>query len=262
MTRLAANLTMLFTELPFLDRFAAAADAGFEGVEFQFPYEFDIGDLVRAREAADVEVVLFNLPCGDWEAGDRGLAAVPGREEEFRESLTRALEYARALDCPKLHAMAGLLPPDGNPMKSWDVYRENLTFAAENAQTQDRLILIEPINTKITMPGYALSTTQSAEAILHMINQPALGLQLDLFHMHIMEGVTEERLRAIMPIVRHIQIADAPGRHEPCTGEMGFPEPLRMLERLGYQGWIGCEYIPETSTFSGLDWARPYLDCT
>lgn len=259
MIKLAANLSMLFTELPFLDRFAAAADAGFEGVEFLFPYDFDPVDLARVREAAGVKQVLFNLPPGDWDAGERGLAAMPGREDDFRAGLTLALQYAEALECPRLHAMAGILGGEASPARSWEVYRENLVFAAEAAEAAGRTILIEPINTKITMPGYALGTTQAAEAILHMIDQPALGLQLDLFHMQIMEGITEDRLRALMPITRHVQVADTPDRHEPGTGEAGYPEPLHMLERLGYTGWIGCEYHPAGETRAGLGWAQPYL---
>ncbi|WP_425092818.1 2-oxo-tetronate isomerase [Tropicimonas sp. S265A] len=259
MSRLAANLTMLFTELPFLDRFAAAAEAGFTGVEFLFPYDHTPEDVARAKEAAGVEQALFNLPPGDWDAGDRGMAAIPGREDEFRAGLGLALEYADALDCPRLHAMAGILPEGSNPMKSWNVYRDNLTLAAETAEAAGRMILIEPINTKVTMPGYALATTQAAEAILHMIDKPCLGLQLDLFHMQIMEGVSEDRLRTLMPITKHVQIADTPDRHEPGTGDMGFPDPLLMLDGLGYDGWIGCEYTPAAGTLAGLGWADPYL---
>jgi len=259
MIKLAANLTMLFTEHAFLDRFAAAAEAGFEAVEFLFPYDHSPEDLARVREAAGVKQVLFNLPPGDWEAGERGLAALPGREEEFRASVGQALEYAEALGCEKLHAMAGVLG-DISPAQSWNVYRENLVFAAEAAEKHRRLILIEPINTEITMPGYALANTQAAEAILHMINQPALGLQLDLFHMHISEGISEERLRTLMPLIRHVQIADAPDRHEPGTGEIGFPGPFQMLESLGYVGWVGCEYMPAHGTRAGLAWAKPYLE--
>ncbi|MEM9393656.1 MAG: 2-oxo-tetronate isomerase [Pseudomonadota bacterium] len=262
MIRLAANLTVLFTEHPFLDRFGAAAEAGFTAVEFLFPYDYGPDVLAQAKEAAGLEQVLFNLPPGDWEAGERGMAAVPGREKEFRDSVARALDYAEALACPRLHAMAGVLPEATNPIQSWSVYRDNLAFAAEAAAAQDRTILIEPINTKVSMPGYALATTQAAEAILHLINAPSLGLQLDLFHMQITEGVTEERIRTLMPLVKHIQIADTPDRHEPGTGDMGFPAPLQILEDLEYQGWIGCEYTPAGSTLDGLSWAKPYLETT
>ncbi|MDJ0993585.1 MAG: TIM barrel protein [Dinoroseobacter sp.] len=260
MIRLAANLTMLFTEHPFLDRFAAAAEAGFTAVEFLFPYDHSPEAVARAKQSAGLEQVLFNLPPGDWEAGDRGMAAVPGREAEFRDSVERALEYAEALQCPCLHAMAGVLPETTNPAQSWDIYRENLAFAAQAAEAQGRHILIEPINTKVTMPGYALATTQAAEAILHLLNKPALGLQLDLFHMEIMEGVTEDRIRALMPLIKHVQIADTPERHEPGTGTLGFPEPLQILAGLGYDGWIGCEYTPAGNTLAGLGWAKPYLE--
>ncbi len=260
MIRLAANLTMLFTEHPFLDRFAAAADAGFKAVEFLFPYDFPPERVAQAKDAAGLEQVLFNLPPGDWATGDRGMAALPGREEEFRHSVALALEYAEALACPRLHAMAGVLPKGSSPIESWEVYRQNLAYAAETVAARGRTILIEPINTKVTMPGYALANTQAAEAILHMLNEPALGLQLDLFHMQIMEGVTEDRLRALLPLIKHVQIADTPDRHEPGSGDMGFPEPLQMLDSLGYDGWIGCEYIPAGPTGDGLGWARSYLE--
>lgn len=262
MIRLAANLSMLFTEHDFLDRFAAAADAGFTAVEFLFPYDFPAETVAKAKQAAGLEQVLFNLPPGDWAAGDRGMAAVPGRDTEFRDSVARALDYAEALDCPRLHAMAGVLPEWTNPVASWEVYRENLAFAAEAAEAQGRQILIEPINTKVTMPGYALATTQAAEAILHLLNAPSLGLQLDLFHMSIMEGVSEDRVRALLPLIKHVQIADVPDRHEPGTGDMDFPAPLQMLEGLGYDGWIGCEYNPAGDTVAGLGWARSYLEAS
>jgi hydroxypyruvate isomerase len=265
MARLAANLTMLFTELPFLDRFAAAADAGFSAVEFLFPYDHPPEVLARRREAAGVEVVLFNLPPGDWAAGDRGLAALPDRVDEFARSLPLALDYAEALSCPTLHAMAGVLPAStrsGGAAPAWisvrPVYLDNLRRAAAALATAGRTLAIEPLNDR-DMPGYVLRTTTGAAALIAEAGCPNLGLQLDLYHCQIMEGDLTTRIRRLAPLLRHVQIAGVPDRHEPDLGECNPYHLLAELDAQGYAAWVGCEYRPRDGTLKGLSWARGYL---
>jgi len=258
MPRLAANLTMMFTELPFLDRFRAAAEAGFRGVEFLFPYEHEPEEIARARKFAGVEVALFNLAPGDWEAGERGHACLPDREVAFVESVERALIYAEALGCPTLHVMAGIPPAGLDRADALTLYVERLRHAAHRAADHGRTVVIEPLNHR-DVPGYLLRTTTEAMEVIEAVGAPNLGLQFDLYHAQIMEGDLTMRMRRLGPAIRHVQIAGVPDRHEPDTGECDPHHLLRELDAIGYAGWVGCEYRPKTGTLEGLGWARRYL---
>ncbi len=253
MPRLAANLSMLFTELPFLERFGAAARAGFDGVEFLFPYEHDEADIARELRAHDLVNVLFNLPPGNWAAGERGLAALPGREAEFRASLALALRYARALATPRLHVMAGVVPPGGDRGHCRATFVANLRYAAAEAAHAGVDLLIEPLNPR-DMPGYLHSTQAEAHAIREEVGAENLKVQMDLYHAQIVEGDLTVKLRRWLPHVGHIQIAGVPERHEPDTGELDYGYLLRLLDELGYAGWVGCEYRPARGTVEGLGW--------
>ncbi|MGR4067026.1 hydroxypyruvate isomerase family protein [Halomonas sp. LR3S48] len=260
MIQLAANLSMLFTEHDFVDRIQAAAEAGFRGVEYLFPYDHAPQVLASALREAGVEQVLFNLPPGDWAAGERGLASLPGREAEFRDSVIEALRYAEALGCPRVHAMAGLLPEgaDADTLRAHRAsYVANLRFAAAEAAKVGRQVLIEPINTR-DMPGFFLSRQDHAMAVLEEVGAGNLKLQFDLYHCQVMEGDLIRHLERQFPAIAHIQIAGVPERHEPDVGEVHYPALFERLERLGYAGWIGCEYRPAVATREGLGWGRDY----
>ncbi|MEO1093056.1 MAG: 2-oxo-tetronate isomerase [Pseudomonadota bacterium] len=252
MPRFAANLSMMFTEHPFLDRFQAAADAGFTAVEFLFPYDHPPEIVAKWREAAGVHQALFNLAPGNWDGGERGLASLPGREAEFEASVTQALDYADALDCPLLHVMAGI-PGNAPAEAATATYRRNLTLAADRAAARGRSICIEPINAR-DMPGFFLRTTTEAIAHLDDVARPNAHLQLDLYHCQISEGDLAKRTAALLPRVAHVQIAGVPERHEPSLGEINYPYLFALLDRLGYDGWVGCEYRPEAGTVEGLGW--------
>ncbi|MDN3556190.1 2-oxo-tetronate isomerase [Halomonas maura] len=260
MIRLAANLSMLFREHAFLDRFAAAAAAGFTGVEYLFPYAHSPEALRTALKENGVEQVLFNLPPGDWEAGERGLASLPGREAEFRDGVIEGLRYAAHLDCPRVHAMAGLLPEDADAEvreAHHATYLANLRFAAGEAAKAGRALLIEPINTR-DMPGYFLSRQDQAVAVLEAVGADNLRLQFDLYHCQIMEGDLIRHLERLLPHIGHVQIAGVPERHEPDIGEVHYPPVLERLAALDYRGWVGCEYRPAAETRDGLGWGRDY----
>jgi hydroxypyruvate isomerase len=255
--RFSANLSFLFDELPFLERFGAAARAGFEAVEFAFAYDHEPEDIAGAAHAAGVEVVLINLPPGDLAAGDRGLAAVPGREKDFAEALATALRYAEALECPRLHAMAGVVPEGLSDEDCEATFVANLAMAAAHAADQGRDVMIEPIN-RIDMPGYALSYQDQARRVIREVGAANLKLQFDAYHCQIMEGDLARRFERHLPLIGHVQIADNPGRHEPGTGEINFTYLLRQMERLGYAGWIGCEYKPKDGTEQSLGWMNEF----
>ena len=253
MPRLAANLTMLFTEFPFLDRFERAARAGFRGVEFLFPYAFQARDIRARLEQFDLQIVLHNLPAGNWDAGERGIACHPDRGAEFREGVERAVEYAKALGVPQLNCLVGKAPagiPD-------DVLRatlvENLYHASQRLKAENIRLLVEPIN-QYDIPGFYLSRTDQALALIDEVGGDNLFLQYDIYHAQRTEGELAETLRKHLPRIGHVQIADNPGRNEPGTGEINFPFLFGHLDRLGYAGWIGCEYKPAVSTEIGLDW--------
>jgi hydroxypyruvate isomerase len=253
MLRFAANLSFLFTELPFLDRFAAAAKAGFTGVEFMFPYAIPADDIRARLEEHNLTLALFNLPPGHWDKGERGFAALPGREDEFASAVDLALTYAEALGCRRLHAMAGLIG-HGADRK---VFVANLKMAAEWAAPLAIDILIEPINTK-DIPGYFLSRTSDAQDVIEEVGEPNLALQFDLYHRHVMEGDVSGAIGTYASITRHYQCAGPPHRGEPDTGELDYADLFRRIDASGYEGWIGCEYKPVAGTEAGLGWLRRF----
>ena len=257
MPRFAANLSWLFTELAFLDRFAAAADAGFAAVEFLFPYEHAPEALAREAERCGLEVALFNLWPGDWEAGERGFGALPGREAAFRASLERARPYVEALACPRIHALAGVPPANSDPADCRRVFLENLQAAAACFAPLGTTVTIEPINPQ-DIPGYFLTRQDQAAAILDELGAANAALQLDVYHCAKVEGDPAGQIERHFERIGHLQIADPPGRHEPGSGDVDFPPLFALLERLGYAGWIGCEYRPRTDSWAGLGWAEPY----
>ncbi|HVJ33757.1 MAG TPA: 2-oxo-tetronate isomerase [Terriglobia bacterium] len=256
MPKFAANISLLFTELPFLGRFKAAADAGFTAVECQFPYEaaaHDVADCLRHHE---IELALFNMPPGNWAAGDRGLAALPERQSEFKEGVAAALSYARSCGCKRLHMMAGIAEP--TDAAALGTYRANLAYAAERAARDDVTVLIEPINQR-DMPGYFLSDYERAAELISTIGSDSLRLQFDIYHRQMICGRVIDGLRELLPIIGHIQIAGIPGRHEPEGSELDFSVLFAEIDRLGYDGFIGCEYRPKTTTSAGLGWLSPHL---
>ena len=257
MPRLAANLSMMFNEVPFLDRFAAAGAAGFRGVEFLFPYDHPAAEIRRRLDDAGLRQALFNAPPGDWAGGERGTASLPGRQQEFRDGIARALDYAAALDCPLVHVMAGIPPAGTAPETAAALYAVNLAWAAEQAAKAGRRLVIEPINHR-DMPGFHLHTTAQAAGIIAAIGGGHLGLQFDLYHCQITEGDVSKRMEALLPIIFHIQIADVPARNEPGTGELGWAHLFRRMDALGYAGWVGCEYRPAGETVAGLGWRAAF----
>jgi hydroxypyruvate isomerase len=253
MVKFAANLSLMFNEVPFLDRFEAAAAAGFEAVEFMFPYDFEIDDIRARLEANGLELVLFNLPAGNWDAGQRGIAIYPNLTAEFRDSAALAARYAGALGCTKLHCLAGTAPLGADMRNMRKTYVENLRFAADLFAKDGITLLIEAINTR-DVPGYFLDTTAKAADIIESVDADNLCLQYDVYHMQIMEGDLAATIEKFLPRIAHIQIADTPGRHQPGTGEINFPFVFDHLDRIGYAGWIGCEYRPSGSTVESLGW--------
>jgi hydroxypyruvate isomerase len=249
---------MMYTEHAFLDRFAAAAADGFKAVEYLFPYEHTPGAIAERLQAHDLTQVLFNLPPGDWAAGERGMACHPGREAEFAQTVQTALPYARATGCQRLHAMAGLLHAGVSPEQARSTYVNNLRAAAHVLADEGITLLIEPINTR-DMPGYFLNWQQQAHDIVAEVGAPNLKVQMDFYHCQIMEGDLTRRLERHLQQVGHIQIASVPDRHEPDGGEVAFAHLFERLDALGFDGWIGCEYRPAGATSAGLGWARPYL---
>ncbi|MBV7499306.1 2-oxo-tetronate isomerase [Achromobacter sp. ACM05] len=258
MPRLAANLSMMYTEHPFLERFAAAAHDGFTGVEFLFPYDFTAAEIRSRLDAHGLTQALFNAPPGDWAAGERGIASLPGREDEFKRGLDQALEYAAVLGNRHLHVMAGLIRPGQDHAAHRDVYVRNLALAARTAATAGVTVVIEPINTR-DIPGFFLNRQDDAQAIRHDVGADNLKVQFDIYHCQIVEGDIAMKLERDMPGIGHIQIAGVPDRHEPDLGELNYPYLFQRIDALGYQGWIGCEYRPRAGTSEGLGWAQPYL---
>jgi len=257
MPKLAANLSMMFNERDFLARFGAAAAAGFKAVEYLFPYAHAKEAIAEELRIHGLKQAMFNLPPGNWEAGERGIAILPDRVNEFRDGLGRAIAYAKGLECQLLHVMAGVAPSGVHPARLRETYVENLKHAAAEAAKEGITLLIEPINTR-DIPGYYLNTTSEGIAILDKVDRPNARLQLDLYHCQIMEGDLAERTKKLMPRVSHVQIAGTPGRHEPDIGEVNYPFLYDLLDELGYKGWIGCEYRPKGATLAGLGWARKY----
>lgn len=255
MPKFAANLTMLFNEVPFMERFAAAKAAGFEAVEYLFPYAFDKNELAQALQANGLKQVLHNLPAGDWDAGERGIACHPDRVDEFRAGVDRAIDYARALGCPQLNCLAGKLPAGVSREQAQATFVTNLKFAADKLKAAGLKLLIEPINS-YDIPGFFLNTTAQAAAILDAVGSDNLYIQYDLYHAQRMEGELAATVQKYLPRIAHIQLADNPGRNEPGTGEINYAFLFRHLDAIGYTGWIGCEYKPRTSTVDGLGWIK------
>ncbi len=259
MPRFAANLSFLFTEVSFLDRFAAAAAAGFRAVEFMFPYEHSLDAIAERLTSSNLENVLFNMPPGDWASGERGIACLPGREEEFRRGVATALSYARILGTPRLHAMAGIAPPGPGARAACErTYIDNLRYAAQELARAGLTLLIEPINTR-DMPGYFLNTQTQAAGICAAVGLPNIKILMDCYHMQIAEGDIATKLRTYAELCGHVQIAGVPERHEPNSGEVYYPYLFQLLEDIGYKGWIGCEYRPAGGTLDGLGWFKPWL---
>lgn len=252
MRRFAANLTTMFTEVPFLERFAAAAAAGFEAVEYLFPYDHAPAEIARRLTDAGLQQVLFNAPPGDWEHGERGIAAIPGRDEEFTGAVAHALDYAQALDCAQIHVMAGIAP-----ISATERYVERIQFAADEAAKHGRTITIEPINSR-DMPDYFLAGVPQAMDCLQRIDRPNVVLQFDIYHAQIMHGDITRLLRTCIDAIGHVQIASVPDRQEPDDGEVNYRYVIDELRSVGYTGWIGCEYFPRSSTTQGLSWLEPY----
>jgi hydroxypyruvate isomerase len=258
MPKFAANLTMLFNEVDFLDRFDAAAKAGFRGVEYLFPYAYDKNQLAEKLKTLKLTQVLHNLPAGDWAGGERGIACMPARIGEFQDGVGKAIEYATALGCKQINCLAGIAPAGTAPEALRKTFVANLQFAAGKLKTADIKLLIEPINT-FDIPGFYLSRTAQALEIMNDVGSDNLFLQYDVYHMQRMEGELAASLKKNLSRIRHIQIADNPGRNEPGTGEINYSFLFKHIDQIGYDGWIGCEYKPATTTTAGLGWAAAYL---
>lgn len=255
MPRFAANLSMLFTERPFLDRFTAARAAGFSAVEYLFPYEYAKEELADRLRANGLKQVLHNLPAGDWAAGERGIACHPNRVDEFRAGVDRAITYANALDCGQLNCLAGKLPAGVPREKAHETLVANLRYAADTLRGAGIRLLVEPINT-YDIPGFFLNRTEQAIALIEEVASDNLLLQYDVYHAQRMEGELAATLQRHLARIGHIQVADNPGRNEPGTGEIHYPFLFRQLDALGWRGWIGCEYKPRTTTLDGLGWMK------
>jgi hydroxypyruvate isomerase len=265
MPKFAANLSMLYPELDFLDRFDAAADDGFKAVEYLFPYAFESREIAARLKANGLQQVLFNAPPGDWDAGERGLACLPGREARFRAGIGQALDYAAKLDCPRIHVMAGLQAAGSARELQYPTYISNLRWAAREAARQGIAVLIEPINPR-DIPGFFLNRQDQAHQVLADVGAANLKVQMDLYHCQIVEGDLAMKLRQYLPTghVGHLQIAGVPERHEPDIGELNYPYLFSVLDELGYAGWVGCEYRPRAGmqtggTSAGLGWIKPWL---
>ena len=258
MPRFAANLTMMFNEVGFLDRFEAAGRAGFSGVEYVSPYEYEPARLAELLEANGLSQALFNLPAGDWDAGERGIACLPDRVAEFRAGIDTAAEYAAALGCRQVNCLAGIAPHGADRARLRATFVDNLRYAAGTLEASGVLLLIEAINVR-DIPGFFLNTTKEARGIIDEVGSPNLAFQYDVYHMQIMEGDLARTIEENLDVIRHIQIADNPGRHEPGTGEINYPFLFDHLDRLGYDGWVSAEYVPSGATAEGLSWMSKYL---
>jgi hydroxypyruvate isomerase len=255
--KISANLSYLFTEAPFLERFALAAEAGFSAVEFHFPYEFDLAVIAEVQLTSEMDIVLFNLPAGNWAAGERGIACHPTRISEFRRGVSEAIAYAKELSVPRLNCLAGIPPVGVGVDAAQQTLIDNVRWAAEQSAQAGIELLIEPLNTRDT-PGFLIATSAQALALIDAVNHPNVRLQLDLYHEQIMAGDLTHTLRRHLARIGHIQFADAPDRHEPGTGELNFAHLFGELTRLGYDGYLGAEYRPLTTTAASLHWWRAH----
>jgi hydroxypyruvate isomerase len=257
--RLAANLTMMFTELPFLERFDAAAAAGFKAVECVAPYVEPAQSVRERLERNGLTFALFNIATGDWGASERGIAADPARREDFRRSLDLGLEYARATGCRTLHLMAGKIPAGADRAAWTETLVDNIRLAADAVAGEGITLVLEPINTRVDIPGYFYDRSQQVLEVMDAAGRANVKLLYDIYHMQIMEGDLARTLERLLPRIGHVQLADNPGRNEPGTGEINYPWLLARLDALGYGGFVGCEYKPLGKTADGLGWAKPYL---
>ncbi|OJU92164.1 MAG: hydroxypyruvate isomerase [Burkholderiales bacterium 66-5] len=255
MPQFAANLTMLFTERPFLERFAAARAAGFDAVEFLFPYAHKAEEIKALLEEFRLKLVLHNLPAGDWDAGDRGIACDPARTAEFREGVAKAIAYAKVLGVPQLNCLAGKVPADADAHQVQQTFVENLRFAAGELKAAGLRLVMEPINT-FDIPGFYLNRTAQALQVIEQVGSDNLFIQYDIYHMQRMEGEIAATLQKQLKHIAHIQLADNPGRNEPGTGELNYRFLFQHLDKIGYDGWIGCEYKPAGTTEAGLGWIK------
>lgn len=256
MPRFAANLTMMFNEVPFIERFALAAKAGFGGVEFLFPYDYEPEVIVKKLKDNNLQVVLFNMPPGDWEAGERGIAAIPGREDEFKQNVDIALKYALAFGTKKLHAMSGIVDVF-NRQECEKTFINNFQYAADKLKPHGITLLVEPINTR-NMPGYFINHQLDAVKLLEKVDRSNTSVQFDLYHAQIMDGDITRLAEKMLGKFTHIQVASVPDRHEPNQGELNYAHVFDHLDKIGYDGWIGCEYNPKNDTTEGLGWFEAY----
>jgi len=254
MPRFAANLSMLFTEVPFTERFAKATAAGFRGVEYLFPYEWPKEELSKALEGNGLTQVLFNLPPGDWEAGERGIACLPGRVDEFRAGVDHAIEYARALGCKRLNCLAGLKPVELDEDTAWQTLVANVAWAADKLEGEGITLCVEAINSRVDMPRFFLDTSARVMALIEEVEADNLRLQYDIYHMQIMQGDLVRSMECLLPWIGHIQFADNPGRHEPGTGEINFSNVFSAIDKMNYDGWVSAEYLPSGATADSLHW--------
>jgi hydroxypyruvate isomerase len=258
MPKLCANLSLLYTDIDFMDRFAAAAKSGFKGVEYLFPYAYPKDQLAEALARNKLVQVLHNFPAGDWAKGDRGTGCQPNRVGEFQEGVGKAIEYATALGCKQLNCLAGLAPQGVAADKVRATFVANLKFAAEKTKAAGIRLVTEPVNNR-DIPGFYLNRSSQALEIMDDVGSDNLWLQYDIYHMQIMEGDLARTIETNLARINHMQLADNPGRHEPGTGEINYPFLFDWIDRIGYPGWIGCEYNPKAGTDDGLAWAKPYL---
>jgi hydroxypyruvate isomerase len=258
MPKFSANLSFLYAELPFLDRFAAAAKDGFTAVEYVSPYEETAEDVAATLAAHGLEQALFNLPAGDWAGGERGIGCLPDRVAEFHASIDVAIRYGEALGCRKINCLAGIAPAGADPAELGATLVTNLEYAAPRLADAGIKLLLEPINTR-DIPGFFVSTTHHAERILDAVGSDNLYIQYDIYHTQVMQGDLVPTYARLSDRIAHIQIADNPGRNEPGTGEINYAFVLPELDRLGYDGFVGCEYKPKAGTSAGLGWMKPYL---
>jgi len=256
MPKFAANLTMMFAEYEPLERFERAAKAGFKFVEYLFPYKIEAAKLKQHIDGLGLKQVLFNCPPGNWDAGDRGIAIFPDRRDEFKKTVDTALSYAEVLEVDRLHVMAGIPESGQDPRRLYETYVENIGYAAK--QVSGRQVLLEPLNVK-DVPGYFINNQDLTADIIKEIGEPNVRLQFDFYHCQIMQGNLAARFESLLEHVGHVQIAGVPGRHEPDTGEINYPYLFDLMDRLGYDGYVGCEYVPSGTTESGLGWVKRYL---
>jgi hydroxypyruvate isomerase len=260
MVKLAANLTMMFQDRPFLERIDAAAVAGFAAIECVAPYVAPAQAIVDRLAQHDLHFALFNMPPGDWAGGDRGIAANPDRQQEFIDGIDTTLRYALATKTPVVHLMAGKIPPEADRGRWTETLIDNIRRASDVLAPHGITIVLEPINTRVDMPGYFYDTTAAVLDVIEVADCDNVKLLYDIYHMQIMEGDVARALERLLPRIGHIQLADNPGRHEPGTGEINYPWLLSRIDAIGYSGWIGCEYAPAGDTVAGLGWAQPYLN--